>query len=304
MKISLDALQALEAIDRCGTFALAAKELNRVPSALTYMIHHIETQLEVMVFDRTGYRAKLTPVGRQILEEGRKLLLAADQFEKNIKLFQSGLEDKITIAYDRIIPFNNFLFLIEDFCEKYPEVELKWSGEVLGGCWDALASKRAMLAIGVTSELPIREDVALSELGEVEFVFVMSPLHPLSQISGLIANDKIIQNRMIVVADSSRHFIPRSSRILPGQEILTVSTFEEKLAIILAGLGIGYLPYPVAWPYIRSGELVVKEVDRLAPKAILSTAWRPSIMGKGLKWFIDKLSDKKIRKKILLNNKQ
>ena len=38
MGISLDALQVLDAIDRRGSFAAAAEELHRVPSAITYQV--------------------------------------------------------------------------------------------------------------------------------------------------------------------------------------------------------------------------------------------------------------------------
>ena len=40
--ISIDALQALDAIDRKGSFAAAATTLHKVPSALTYTIKKLE----------------------------------------------------------------------------------------------------------------------------------------------------------------------------------------------------------------------------------------------------------------------
>ena len=74
MTISLDALAVLDAIDRRGSFAAAALELDRVPSAITYTIRTLEDTLDVLLFDRRGHRAKLTPAGRTLLEDGRRLL--------------------------------------------------------------------------------------------------------------------------------------------------------------------------------------------------------------------------------------
>ena len=59
MKLSLDALQVLDAIDRRGSFAAAAEELHRVPSAITYSVQQVEEGLDVLLFDRGGHRAKL-----------------------------------------------------------------------------------------------------------------------------------------------------------------------------------------------------------------------------------------------------
>ena len=40
--ITLDALQALDAIDRRGSFAKAAEELNKATSALSYTVQKLE----------------------------------------------------------------------------------------------------------------------------------------------------------------------------------------------------------------------------------------------------------------------
>ena len=68
MRLTLDALIVLDAIDRKGSFAAAAEELHRVPSAITYTIQKLEQGLDVVLFDRSGHRAHLTPAGRKLLE--------------------------------------------------------------------------------------------------------------------------------------------------------------------------------------------------------------------------------------------
>lgn len=298
-KLSLEALQVLESIDRLGTFALAAEELHRVPSALTYTVNNLEQQLKVKIFDRSGHRAKLTPIGELVLKEGQKLLISADLLEKRVQLHQQGFEDILSIVYDQIIPFKNLFFLIEEFYQVYEGIELKLSGEILGGCWDALLSHRATIAIGVSGEPPIREDISVVSLGAVEFVFLVSKDHPLASKEGHLSNEELKAYRSIVVADSTRELPPRNSGILPGQNRLTVNTLQEKIELMQAGLGIGYLPLGQAKQYIDSGEFLIKEVSRLKSKGILSLAWRPSLVGKAGLWFIKKLSDKKIAKNIL-----
>ncbi|MGZ5048931.1 MAG: LysR family transcriptional regulator, partial [Usitatibacter sp.] len=77
MALTLESLQVLDAIDRRGSFAGAAEDLHRVPSAITYSVRQLEDGLGIELFDRSGHRAVLTDAGRELLAEGRRLLQAA-----------------------------------------------------------------------------------------------------------------------------------------------------------------------------------------------------------------------------------
>ena len=64
MPLTLDALTILDAIERRCSFARAAEELARAPSSLTYAVQQMEADLDVLLFDRSGHRARFTPAGR------------------------------------------------------------------------------------------------------------------------------------------------------------------------------------------------------------------------------------------------
>ena len=55
-----EALQMMDIIARTGSFAAAARELGRVPSALTYSVRQLEDALDVLLFDRSSRQARLT----------------------------------------------------------------------------------------------------------------------------------------------------------------------------------------------------------------------------------------------------
>src|SRR5215207_4965169 len=103
MRLSLDALQVLDAIDRKGSFAGAADELHRVPSAITYSVKQLEDGLGVPLFDRRGHRAVLTAAGRELLAEGRRLLRAAADLECRVQQVAKGWEAELRIAVDTLI---------------------------------------------------------------------------------------------------------------------------------------------------------------------------------------------------------
>src|SRR5512147_2995436 len=145
--LTLDALQLIDAIARRGSFAGAAEEMGRVPSAVTYAVRKLESDLDVLLFDRRGYRARLTPAGDELLREGRHLLAAADDLARRVQRVASGWEQALTLAVDNIVPFEPLLPVVADFLAVAP-TQLRITSEVLGGTWDVLLSGRADLAIG------------------------------------------------------------------------------------------------------------------------------------------------------------
>ena len=102
MGLSLDALAVLDAIERRGSFAAAALELDRVPSAITYTVRRLEDELDVLLFDRRGHRARFTPAGRTLLDEGRRLLDAAGEIEQRVHRVATGWETQLRIAVDTL----------------------------------------------------------------------------------------------------------------------------------------------------------------------------------------------------------
>src|SRR6185369_904555 len=106
MRITLEALTVVDAIDRRGSFAAAAAELHRVPSALTYQVHKLESDLDVRIFDRRGHRAALTPAGRELLLAGRVLLERAGELERRVRRVATGWEPELRLAVDVLVPWS------------------------------------------------------------------------------------------------------------------------------------------------------------------------------------------------------
>lgn len=152
MKLSFEALEALDAIDRTGTFADAAELMHRVPSALTYLVQKLESDLGVALFDRSGRRARLTHAGRVVVEEGRRLLRAAEQLERKAQRAQQGWETEVRICIAEILPLHTMWPYVHAFYDLEMDTRLRLSTEVLGGTWDALVSRRADLVVGAAGE--------------------------------------------------------------------------------------------------------------------------------------------------------
>ena len=178
MKISLDALQMLDAIDRRGTFAAAAEELFRVPSAVTHAVQKLEDELDVRLYDRAGRRATLTAAGRTLLDEGRHLLRAAADLECRVKRVATGWEAELAIALDAVLDCAALFPLLDRFYREAVGTRLRLAYEVLGGCWDALIAGRADLVVGAPGDAPAGGGYVTRPFGELRFVFAVAPGHP------------------------------------------------------------------------------------------------------------------------------
>ena len=294
MRLSLDALSVIDAIARKGTFAAAAEELHRVPSAITYTVQKLEQDLNLVLFDRTGHRAKLTSTGEELLREGRKLLLAAHNLESRVQQIATGTEPEITIAVSDAFPLSRLFPLIEAFYAQEFGSRLRLRQEVLGGTWDALVSERAHIAIGVPGDGPANDSYVVQPMGTMRFVFVVAPAHPLAQHPDPIPNDELLQYRAIAAADSSRNMPPRTENLLMDQDVLTLPDLALKHAAHIAGLGVGSIPYYMAEADLKAGRLIEKQVKGVGSSPPLYMAWDKNRVGNACQWLIEQITEQAI----------
>lgn len=293
LKLSIEALEVIDAIARKGSFAAAAESLFRVPSAITYTIRKLEDDLGIAIFDRSGHRANLTEAGAELLKEGRHLLDAAQALERHVKRVATGVETDIGIAVSDLFKLDAVFKILNTFYQQDFGTRVKITREVFGGSWDALLTGRADISIGAPGEAPPGGGCSTKLLGQLEFVFAVAPHHPLALLVEPLDNQDIMQHRAVAAADSSRNLPPRTSGIISGQDVLTVPDMQSKLEAQLLGLGVGYLPKNLASTWAAQGKLIIKQVAE--PKTLAPTflAWRQprnNQMGKSQQWLIKQLS--------------
>lgn len=286
--LTLDALRVLDAIARRGSFAAAADELFRVPSALSYTVAKLEEDLGVTLFNRDRRKAELTPVGRLVLEQGRHILTATEALTRLARASENGWEAVLRIAVDSVLELDLVYDLIADFRAEGHATELQLLEEVLGGCWDALSSDRCDLVIGAVGDPP-GGGLATHCLGEIDFVFAVAGDHPLCALPQPVPLDAVHAYPTVVAADSSRDLPARSVGLLDGRSRIVVSSVEQKIAMQRRGLGVGLLPLFRIREHLADGTLRVLALDNPPPPLRLSVAWRRDNRGKAVHWFIERL---------------
>ena len=304
-----EALSMMDLIARTGSFAAAARELGRVPSALTYSVRQLEEALDVLLFDRRSRQAQFTPAGEELLREGRRLLQELDAVANRVKRVAGGWESQLTIAIDGILSMPTVFELVEAFqalkvegLSGPPATRLRLRTEVLAGTWEALVSGQADLAIGVASDFANPGGIEILPIGEVRFIFVVAPHHPLATQPDPIGDDVLVHHRAVAVSDTAQRLDALTVNLLPGQDVLTVWSSEAKIDATLRGLGCGYLPEPMVRAQLEAGRLVERRTMRGSHQVRLNYAWRgerQAAQGLALRWWLEQLARPATRKSLI-----
>ncbi|OGT71479.1 MAG: LysR family transcriptional regulator [Gammaproteobacteria bacterium RIFCSPLOWO2_02_FULL_57_10] len=284
--ITLEALRVLDAIDRRGSFLAAADALFKVPSALTYTVQKLESELGVSLFDRSRQRAQLTEAGRLVLERGRVLLQDAQDLEEAVRQLESGWETTLRIARDTVLPITLLLEQIHQFNQLGRQVSVQVSEEVLGGGWDALVAGRCDLTLGASGDIP-KGVFEYRLLGDMGFVFAVAPGHPLTQFNGPVDAQAISAFPTVIAADTSITAPARSSGLIASRQSVRVANMAAKIEAQRMGVGVGFLPRHMVKTLLATGALVELECSIPRPPMPLYMAWRKNQKGKALAWFAD-----------------
>ncbi|WP_339723381.1 LysR family transcriptional regulator [uncultured Paraglaciecola sp.] len=288
--ISIEVLETLDAIERRGSFAKAAEELNKATSAVSYAVQKLEEQLDISLFQRLGRRSVLTPAGRLILAEGREILQTTRRLADKAKEVATGWEPRISIGIESLQSYPDFFQVINDFLLEFPTVEFDVSECVLNGGWEALEQGRVDLLVGSPGPVPALKGYRSVVITRGELVPVIAAKHPLvNRLQDTPNTDNLMaQLRRIVIHDTSFSGITRSEGLSSDGQMFYVQNMDQKIQAILAGIGIGNLPKHRIQDYLDNGALLPLPIQQ-KNGAESFLAWKINNKGKGLKAVTDRL---------------
>lgn len=119
---SINALLALEAVDRLGSASAAAQELSLTQGAVSRQVKALEGQLGVRLVDRSTMRLTLTPAGADYVSNVRSALTGLAEASLKLKANPTGGTLELSI-----LPAFAMHFLaprLRDFSRRHPEVTL------------------------------------------------------------------------------------------------------------------------------------------------------------------------------------
>lgn len=249
---TLDQLRVLVTVVEAGSFAGAARRLNRATSVISYTIANLESQLGLSLFDRQSTRKpQLTSAGRMVLAEARLVSSNIDNLRAKAKGMLHGLESELHVVFDTLLPEHRVIDALTAFRETFPTVSLHLSIESLGAVTKLVLDRLA--TVGISGPLETADGIERIRIGGVRLIPVASPSHPLAQGVNLPGAGR--DHIQLVLTDRSN--------LTEGQDFAVLSPQTWRLAdlgskhmLLKAGIGWGNMPEPLVRDDIQAGRLV------------------------------------------------
>lgn len=291
-RFSLDQLRVFVQIADSGSFLAAAKALARAQSAVSYAIGALESQLNVALFDRSGYRPQLTDAGAALLRDARQVLDQVDSLQVRASAFAHGQELEVALAVDVFFPTACLVDLLRRFRDAFPAVTVRLEIEALGAVAERVIDGRSML--GILGTLPTTPPNLLRvTLPSVMVLGVVAPEHPLAALKGRIPDTLLAQQTQLVLSDRSE-LTARQDFSVHSRLSWRMSDLGTKHALLRAGMGWGYMPEHVVKDDLASGKLVRVLTGQHPPGGMalpIQCVYRPDYRaGPALSWWLDSLA--------------
>ncbi|WP_156842228.1 LysR family transcriptional regulator [Novosphingobium aquimarinum] len=270
---SLDHLKIFLAVVEEGSFNRAARKLGRALSVVSYAIAQLETQLDVVLFERSGSRRPvLTDTGRALISEAREVTNGVDGLLAKVRSLRQGLEAELAIAVDVMMPGDALARLLRDFQDMYPHVALRLHVEALGAVAALVLEGRATFGIAGPdiADLP---ELEREGVGMVHLVPVAAPSHPLATMTR-IAPGEARRHLQLVLTDRSALTSGRDFSVL-SPRTWRLADLGAKHMLLREGLGWGSMPVHVVRDDLAAGRLVELALpERQLGEYTLNALWR------------------------------
>lgn len=93
-------LEMMQTVAATGSLQQAAQQLFKTQSAISMALKKLEQEAGFALFDRSGYRLKLTAHGQQYLRQAEEVLRQHQRLQTLAGRLREGAEPHITLCYD------------------------------------------------------------------------------------------------------------------------------------------------------------------------------------------------------------
>ena len=286
---TLDQLYVLTQVVETGSFTAAARKMNRALSVVSYTVSNLETQLGIVLFDRTTSRKpQLTEAGRVVLAEARLVVGGVGNLRAKVAGMLQGLEGELHIVLDCLLPPPRVIDALTAFCDQFPTVRLYLHMETLGAVADLVLGKTATIGVSGPFTADIDELHRVS-VGSLRMVPIAGAGHPLASANTPGAAREHVQ---LVIYDRSARTEGKDFSV-SASHTWRLADLDAKHMLLRAGIGWGMMPFARVKDDLAKGVLVQLDIPDLAPfdyplDAIYRVDTPP---GPAAAWLIDRFRD-------------
>ena len=244
-----------------GSLAVAARELNLTPSAVSHGIKALETQIGCRLLDRVGKKVYLNQAGEQLLAKVEIPLASLDTAAEEIRRLAQWGQTRLRIgasasACQYILP-GILRELKKSFANASMQVESGDTPEIL----DLIRQNRIDLALGL--EPSNKSGLEVRPLFQDELFFTFSPSHPWSagrpiRRQEISKQTFILYQRSSITARLVEDYF-RSERMTP-LAFIEIANIEAIKELVKLNLGVAILTPWTTERELKKGTLKMRPI--------------------------------------------
>lgn len=237
MNINQEQLTIFKTVIETGSFSAAARQLGKVPSAVSMSIANLEIDLNLKLFQRIGREPVPTEEAQILYEKTQQLLVEMNQWKQHAYALSRGLESSLNIVVVSELMHTNWTDYIQVLEQKFPELQINIFSAPQEDAKALILSGQAQLALMFERE-QLETSEQFVELKREVLVPVAGIDYPLAHYE-YVTFEQILQSRQIVVASRDRNIKPE---LLFSKQYWRTDNHQSACSIILKNLAWGILP--------------------------------------------------------------
>ncbi|MGD0264930.1 MAG: LysR family transcriptional regulator [Candidatus Methylomirabilota bacterium] len=243
--MNLEMLKLYCDIVRLHSFSQGAAANQISQSAASQAIHQMETELDVLLIDRSKRPFMVTPEGRTFYDGCQALLQGFDKVRAQIASARTQITGNVRVAAIYSVGIHIMSDHMQRFMSLHPQAKVRLEYLHPHKVVEAVLNDEADL--GILSYPPSNRSLTILPWRDEAMVFVCHPTHRLARRKIITAADLHGENFVAFDADLSiRKAIDRCLRqhdvkVNVVMEFDNIETIKQAIAI---GAGVGILPRP------------------------------------------------------------
>ncbi|MBU1330266.1 MAG: LysR family transcriptional regulator [Gammaproteobacteria bacterium] len=267
MNWNLEQLRLFVQVAEQQSFSAVARQAQRAQSAVSNAIALLETDLGVLLFERSsGRQPRLTTAGASLLEEAREVLRQCERLDGRALGLVRGEEVLLRLAQDEAMPYQPVLDSLEALARQFPLLEVQLASGAQGEVACKLLERRADLGLLFHQE-QMPNALERQRLGTVDMVTVCGVGHPLAT-AGHVDRRALARHRQLLMAPQ----YPGGEQISPA--VWRTDSFYAMAELLMRNLGWAWLPRHVVQYPTYQGQLVELSSDWTPPPLVVELVCR------------------------------
>ncbi|WP_201558094.1 LysR family transcriptional regulator [Psychrobacter sp. 72-O-c] len=183
MNVSIRQLDAFIKVADNGSFTRASEQMHLTQSAVSGLIKELETNLEIVLFDRTTRQLSLSTVGRNLLPQARRVLNEMHLFVNEASSLTSLAQGQVRLAVSQFAA-SSMPAVVAQFTKEYPDISVSLLDCSAENVLEHIQNIEVDLGVGVElSFMEVDDDVSADLLYQLPFCVVMPDDHELAHHS-------------------------------------------------------------------------------------------------------------------------